>query len=233
MRAWRFWLTYIEYLDVIIPTDPIRKKNKSQEKRSQERDKLSKAWYQFLHYMEYCDVELPTAISHRVERSKRYIAHRRQYYLDHKEEHLERAKQFHTLHPEKRRVYTNKSRKKSRKENPMMIMTKTSLSSHRKKGCEVADGFLEVIRAHIKTITTCAYCGLPFNWTVEEGVYNPFYPTLDRVYNSTKMTHIWGGPDDLDEGAVAVVHHRCNSMKSNMSLSQLASICEGISKVLK
>jgi hypothetical protein len=130
----------------------------------------------------------------------------------------------------RKRDYMMIRRKKLREETPMLLMTEHSLQKHRQDGCEVAIGLLEVIRDHICSIEVCAYCGLPFDWSVEKGVYNPFYPTLDRVYNSTKMTHVWEGPDDLGEGAVAVVHHRCNSMKSSMSLTQLAEICEGIAK---
>ena len=102
--------------------------------------------------------------------------------------------------------------------HPHYVWAKTTLRSHRKRGCKILITPKEL--GKIAEISlSCSMCDAALDWTGEKnGKLNKLSPTLDRLYNE----------DFVSANNVQIICHRCNTTKNDRSLAEFIEYCKHI-----
>lgn len=117
--------------------------------------------------------------------------------------------------------------KQYRATNHIRLWCHGTINNHKKKGI-VVNISVDDLCSYAETVKTCMWCGKSIDWSPDRGRVMADSPTLDRVNNSKLMDHIWRGPDDTTEGAVAITCHKCGATKQDRTYTEFVAYCKHV-----
>lgn len=130
---------------------------------------------------------------------------------------LEMARQFNGLSPETSREHYRMKAKRETLRNPIKRWATSTISGHKKRGCEIRFTTQELIELAEQT-THCKYCG-------KEIVYKPYEevpvrnrPSMDRINNDTELR--------IDN--IQIICNGCNISKGQMTHDEFILYCKNI-----
>jgi len=109
------------------------------------------------------------------------------------------SKRWRDEHKIERAIYD----KKFRDEDPLRYWCISSLTVHKRKGCDINITWQE-LKEIVKRAKFCSYCEEELDWNRKGTVYSKS-PTIDRIYNERK----------IDQESIRIVCLRCNLIKGN------------------
>jgi len=115
--------------------------------------------------------------------------------------------------------------KKWNQVHPYEYWATTTISGHKSRGFIASFGRNELV-ALAKKSPSCYICGAPLDWTVgtKNGRVRPNSPTMDRLYRDTSNLRY----KILKLKDVGIACHRCNTVKSTMTLPEFNRYCKRV-----